>query len=62
MKKKANASATYAITMASIIGMISFVIGGMANNQATKENFLFIMGFCALIILFSLTTLLTKNK
>lgn len=62
MDKKAKDSARYAIGTSSILGMTSFVIGGFAKDQSTKESFLFVMGFCCLVILFSLTTLITKAK
>lgn len=62
MDKKAKASARYAIGTSSILGMTSFIIGGFAQEQSTKESFLFVMGFCCIVILFSLTTLLTNTK
>ncbi len=61
-KNKANQSAIYAIAMSSVLAMHCFVVGAMAKDQSTKENFLLAMGFFEIVIIYSLITLFINKK
>lgn len=47
----------------SLLLMLSFVMGGNADSQALKENWLVVMAFAELLVLYSIVSIyLNKNK